>query len=91
MTLTWRPRAVLAVPRKRDAPNVEFGLRVNDRRVARRMTQQQLADVTGVCRTQVTNIEVGRTATTAYRALLIARALGTTVEDLFGMGAGDAT
>lgn len=90
MTLTWRPRAVLAVPPKRDAPDVEFGLHVQDRRTARGMTQQELADAVGIGRSQIANIEAGRTATTAYRAALIARALGETVEDLFGMGATDA-
>lgn len=85
VTLTWRPRGVLAVPPKRDAPDIEFGLHVQDRRIARGMTQQALADAVGVCRAQIANIEAGRTATTAYRAALIARALGETVESLFGM------
>lgn len=63
----------------------EFALHVQDRRASRRMTQEELARKVGMSRVGVSMIETGRTGTSAYRALLIARALGTTVEDLFGV------
>lgn len=63
---------------------VEFGLYVQDRRMALGMTQRALADAVGVTRPQVANIEAGRTHVPAYRALRIAQALGVTVEYLFG-------
>lgn len=47
------------------------------------MTQAQLASAVGVSRQTVISIEQGDYAPSVYLALRIARALGTTVEDIF--------
>jgi len=69
---------------------IEFALHVQDRRVARHMTQEELAVRVGLSRPQIANIEAGRGGTSAYRALCIAQALGVTVEYLFGLRDGEA-
>jgi putative transcriptional regulator len=47
------------------------------------MTQQQLADKTGVTRQTIIAIEAGKYAPSLPLAFRIARAFGTTVEDVF--------
>ena len=47
------------------------------------MTQQQLADKAGVTRQTILAIEAGRYAPSLPLAFRIARAFGTTVEDVF--------
>lgn len=47
------------------------------------MTQANLATTVGVSRQTVISIEQGDYAPSVYLALRIARALGTTVEDIF--------
>ncbi|WP_063041218.1 helix-turn-helix transcriptional regulator [Nocardia grenadensis] len=56
---------------------------VRTRRRERRMTQANLATTVGVSRQTVISIEQGDYAPSVYLALRIARALGTTVEDIF--------
>ncbi|MDN2496667.1 helix-turn-helix transcriptional regulator [Nocardia nova] len=56
---------------------------VRKRRRECRMTQAQLATTVGVSRQTVISIEQGDYAPSVYLALRIARALGTTVEDIF--------
>lgn len=63
---------------------IEFALHLQDRRLASGLTQQRLADLVGLHRPTITMYETGRAMPTAYGALRLARALGTTVEDLFG-------
>ena len=53
------------------------------RRKAQRITQAELAALAGVSRQTVIAIERGDYAPSVYLALRIARALSTTVEDLF--------
>ena len=52
-----------------------FGIRIETTRKSRRMRQQDLADAVGLDRSQIANIEGGRSSTTVDRLLLFARAL----------------
>jgi putative transcriptional regulator len=47
------------------------------------LSQQQLADLVGVCRQTIVSIERGDYAPSVKLALLLAEKLGATVEDLF--------
>ena len=61
-------------------------------RVARaevRMTQQQLADATGVSRQTINAIESGTFVPSTLLALKIAASFGLRVEDLFSLEDGD--
>ena len=61
-------------------------------RVARaevRMTQQQLADATGVSRQTINAIESGKFVPSTLLALKIAATFGVRVEDLFSLEDGD--
>lgn len=60
--------------------------RIRAEREARRWSQQELADRAGVTRQLVGAVESGRHAPNVSAALGLARALGATVEDLFGSG-----
>ena len=53
------------------------------------MTQQQLADKVGVTRQTIIAIEAGKYAPSLPLAFRIARAFGTTVEDVFRYQDGD--
>jgi putative transcriptional regulator len=53
-----------------------------------RMTQAELASQVGVTRQTVVAVEAGDYAPSVYLALALARALGGTVEGLFGDDAG---
>jgi DNA-binding XRE family transcriptional regulator len=55
-------------------------------RQARGLSQQQLAGVAGVTRQAVSAVESGHSDPSLRVALALARALGMTVEDLFGPG-----
>src|ERR1039457_6824415 len=55
-------------------------------RQARGLSQQQLAGVAGVSRQAVSAVEAGHSDPSLRVALAVARALGTTVEELFGPG-----
>ena len=61
-------------------------------RVARaevRMTQQQLADATGVSRQTINAIESGKFVPSTLLALKIATTFGLRVEDIFSLEDGD--
>ena len=55
------------------------------RRLRDDMTQQQLAEATGVSRQSIISIETGKYRPTVELALKLARALGVAVEDLFSL------
>lgn len=57
---------------------------VRRRRREQRLTQAELATAVGVSRQTVIAVEQGDYAPSVYLALRIARALGATVEQLFG-------
>lgn len=60
-----------------------FGKRVRDKREAKSLSQEDLADLAGLDRTYISGIERGLRNPTLLISLKIAQALGTTVEDLF--------
>ena len=62
----------------------ERALRVRDLREALGLTQAELADRAGVSRQLVSAVEAGQNTPSVEGALGLARALGTTVEELFG-------
>ena len=62
------------------------GTRLRLARQARGLSQQQLAGVAGVTRQAVSAVESGHSDPSLRVALALARALGMTVEDLFGPG-----
>lgn len=57
--------------------------KVKQYRKAARMTQSQLADRSGVSRQTISDIETGKHDPTISVALLLARALGVKVDNLF--------
>ena len=58
-------------------------------RAERRMTQQQLADQTGVSRQTINAIESGKFVPSTVVALKIARAFERPVEEIFSLEEGD--
>jgi len=62
------------------------GMRLRLARQARGFSQQQLAGMAGVSRQAVSAVEAGHSDPSLRVALAVARALGTTVEQLFGPG-----
>src|SRR6266566_8407591 len=62
------------------------GTRLRLARQARGLSQQQLAGVAGVTRQAVSAVESGHSDPSLRVALGLARALGMTVEELFGPG-----
>ncbi len=60
------------------------GVAVRARRRERALTQHDLAGLVGVSRQTVISMETGDYAPSVYLALKVARALGTTVEALWG-------
>jgi molybdate-binding protein/DNA-binding XRE family transcriptional regulator len=62
------------------------GTRLRLARQARALSQQQLAGVAGVTRQAVSAVESGHSDPSLRVALAVARALGMTVEELFGPG-----
>src|SRR5271163_1824853 len=62
------------------------GARLRLARQARGLSQQQLAGVAGVTRQAVSAVESGHSDPSLRVALALARALGMTVEELFGPG-----
>jgi molybdate-binding protein/DNA-binding XRE family transcriptional regulator len=67
-------------------PLVDRG-RLRLTRLARALSQEQLAQASGVSRQAIAGIESGRWAPSLKVALAIARALGSSVEELFGADA----
>ena len=65
--------------------NDGLGLRLA--RQARGFSRQQLAEMAGISPQQVSSIESGRSGTSLQVALALARALGLSVEELFGSAA----
>jgi transcriptional regulator with XRE-family HTH domain len=68
--------------RKIDDFYAALGARIRELRDDRKYTQQELADLVGLKRTSITNVERGTQRLMADQLLAIARALHTTVEDL---------
>jgi putative transcriptional regulator len=62
-------------------PQVENAVRQT--RIEKAMTQQRLAELTGLARQSIISIEQGRYLPTIENALRLATALGTSIEDLF--------
>ena len=62
-------------------------MRNSVRQVRRRLdfTQKQLADIVGVSRQTIISVEQGRYRPSVELALLLARALSTSVENLFSL------
>ena len=61
-----------------------MGYKIKEKRSEKKMTQEQLAQKSGVCRTTIAALESGADRTTTTKTLLkIAKALDTTVDDLF--------
>ena len=58
--------------------------RIKERRTELGMSQEQLAQASGIGRSTISEIEAGKHAPTVDVALSIARALGKSVEELFG-------
>ena len=68
---------------KRLAPRVAFGLRLKELRVARGMTQEDLADYTGFFRTYMSRLETGAANPTFDALLVLATALDVAPAALF--------
>jgi transcriptional regulator with XRE-family HTH domain len=68
---------------KRLAPRVAFGLRLKELRVARGMTQEELADHTGFFRTYMSRLETGAANPTFDALLVLATALNVAPGALF--------
>ncbi len=62
-----------------------FGIRVRILRAKHKLSQQQVADVCGVSRTSIANIEGGRQLPTMATLRELAKALGTTAGVLVGL------
>lgn len=61
-----------------------MGYRIKDLREKQNMTQEELSEKSGVCRTTISSLENGtERATTTKTLLKIANALGVAVDQLF--------
>ncbi|RAP39391.1 hypothetical protein BYZ73_20795 [Rhodovulum viride] len=60
-----------------------MGLRIKELREGKRLSQQQLAEMAGLSRSQLSEIENERKPANTLRLTSIARALNVTVEELF--------
>ena len=61
-----------------------MGYKIKDYRENLKMSQEELAEKSGVCRTTISALENGTEKNTSTKTLLkIAKALGTTVENIF--------
>ena len=63
--------------------NRELGLRIRKQREVRGLTQKDLADLVGLSRTSVTNIECGRQRLLVDQLFQIANALAVSLGELF--------
>ncbi len=74
------------VPRSSDDADehrAAFGRRLRELRQRAGMTQQALADVVGIDRSFISDVETGRHSIAVDRAYQIAAALGVSINDLF--------
>lgn len=61
-----------------------LGFKIKEKREQLKMTQEELSQKSGVCRTTISQLENGTARTTTTRTLMaIAKALNTTVENIF--------
>jgi len=77
---------VSGVPRSTedaDEHRAAFGRRLRELRQRAGMTQQALADVVGIDRSFISDVETGRHSIAVDRAYAVAAALGVSINDLF--------
>lgn len=72
-------------------PHREFGQRLKDARLARKMTQAQLAQAIGNNRSGLTRAEQGVCSMSSYHLARAAQALGVSADYLLGLTGGKAT
>lgn len=72
---------VAVLGERTEAINVRFAVVVKRLREAKGLSQQELADLIGLGRTTVTNIEGGRQTTTWANAVLLAVALDASLDE----------
>lgn len=63
--------------------------RVRDFRLEQRLTQEELGQTVGLTRQSIIAIEKGRFTPSIHTVLMLARALETSVDDLFWLDDGD--
>ena len=61
-----------------------YGAKIRERRLARELTQTELAEKVGVSRQTIIAMESGSYAPSVFLALLVAKELSSTVEILWG-------
>ncbi len=64
----------------------KFGLRIKELRVSNKLTQEQLAELIGMERTNLTRIEAGKQFPSAENIEKFASVLNTQVDNLFNFG-----
>ena len=62
----------------------EFGLAIRELRIDRQISQEALADICGLHRTYVSDIELGKRNISLENIEKIANALGVSIEFIFG-------
>ena len=61
-----------------------MGYKIREKRKEQKMTQEELAEKSGVSRVTISGLENGKVRATSSKTLLkLARALGTTVDQIF--------
>lgn len=63
---------------------IEFGLAIRELRLERQISQEALADICGLHRTYVSDIELGKRNISLENIEKIANALGVSIEFIFG-------
>ena len=76
-------RQILWVPQRRTQPNKALGLRIKQLRAALGVTQEELADRSGMFRTYMSRIESGVANPTVTMLYAVADALEVRVQELF--------
>lgn len=76
--------AKLAIKRLAIDVNSEFGKNVKAARIAQKMSQRDLSSLTGVSRSQITNIELGNSGITIITLCQLCAALDVTPNDILG-------
>lgn len=69
---------------KKSAILIEFGSVIRELRLERQISQEALADICGLHRTYVSDIELGKRNISLENIERIANALGVTIEFIFG-------